>query len=152
MRVSSEITDRMFSERKSPPTTRFSANESGREDAAERRPRYDKIKMRSPVANTGKGNGSEGQAATVKSPARAFKLKMMAGRSFGAVSVAQKVVAGFRGDPDWASGASRIAKRRCGKFFRLIEDVGITFVGAHSEKPPYVFFSTSMYDTPLCTH
>ncbi|CAN0501211.1 unnamed protein product, partial [Ectocarpus sp. 12 AP-2014] len=112
MRVSSEITDRKFSERKSPPTTRFSANESGREEAAERRPRYDKIKMRSPVANTGKGNGSEGQAATVESPARAFKLKMMAGGRFGAVSVAQKVVAGFRGDPDWASGASRIAKRR----------------------------------------
>ncbi|CAN0001543.1 unnamed protein product [Ectocarpus sp. 12 AP-2014] len=112
MRVSSEITDRKFSEGKSPPTTKFSANESGREEAAERRPRYDKIKMRSPVANTGKGDGSEGQAATVKSPARAFKLKMMAGGSFGAVAVAQKVVAGFRGDPDWASGASRIAKRR----------------------------------------
>lgn len=129
MKVSSDITDRRFSEGKSPPTTRFSANESSREEAANRRPRYDKIKMRSPVANTGKGNDSEDQDATVKSPTRAFKLKMMSGGSFRAVAVAQKVVAGFRGDPDWASGASRIAKRRYGKVFGLIEDVGTIFFG-----------------------
>lgn len=141
MKVSSDITDRRFSEGKSPTTTRFSANESSREEPAGRRPRYDKIKMRSPVANSGKGNGSEDQDATAKSPARAFKLKMMTGGRIGAVAVAQKVVAGFRGDPDWASGASRIARKRCRKFFRLIEDVRASFFRVHiARNPPSCFF------------
>ena len=105
------------------------ANGGSREDAAQRRPqRYDKIKMKTSPAGKNKHAGviasssgltREGTAGSI-SPGRggvrpiAIKLKT-AGAALGALSVARKVASGFRGDPDWASRASRSAGKRYGQ-------------------------------------
>lgn len=106
------------------------AGGGSREGAAQRRPqRYDKIKMkdspasqnykRSSVTDSSKEatRSSRGGAAGNNSQDGvgfrpvAMKLKT-AGAAFGALSIARKVASGFRGDPDWASRASRSAGRR----------------------------------------
>lgn len=102
-------------------TTKVSMRESGEGFAIKRPQRYEKIKMKSPVAknnncNNNKENGSSypnanGRHAEVPNRRPAIKL-IMEGGAFGALSVAHKVVSGFRGDPDWASGVSRSAHKR----------------------------------------
>ncbi|CAM9169930.1 unnamed protein product, partial [Scytosiphon promiscuus] len=93
----------------------------GERMVAKRRPqRYDKIKMKSPVtAKKNKANNqsiednlSASQTIPVGSPPQALKVKLLTRGAIGAVSVAQRVVSGFRGEPDWTSGSARSARKR----------------------------------------
>lgn len=111
-----------------PPLSMRAAGGESREEAAQRRPqRYDKIKMKtSPTSRSKKnvniteaiglnreGAAAHGAQAGVGIRPIAFKIKT-AGAAFGALTVARRVASGFRGDPDWASRASRSAGRRQG--------------------------------------
>lgn len=120
-----------YEEPTAPRLSMPAAGGGSREEVAKRRPqRYNKIKMKtSPTSTNGKhatvadnnskkaGGFNRQGAAGIDDQERigirpiAIKLKT-AGAAFGALAVARKVASGFRGDPDWASRASRSAGRR----------------------------------------
>lgn len=62
--------------------------------------------------NTNEDEPSTNKSAPLGAPPQALKVKLLARGAIGAVSVAQRVVSGFRGEPDWASGSARTARKR----------------------------------------
>ncbi len=103
-----------------------SAGGAGEKPASRRPQRYHKIKMKTTAAASNskrpmaqipirKESTSKTGRNSASNNARDWPVKLpfrTTGGTFSALAVAHKVASGFRGDPDWATGVSRSAKRR----------------------------------------